>query len=137
MTKSHDIWECTQCGQEQGRHDMWFEGDLCGNCKDMETNIDFLEHKSKPQTKTFYFNSGVKPWNTDVERQIQAGNKFINGELHHPFEVSSDVPDGSILISLMDEPFEHYNEKYFIIAEVLGGNMHSKYAVFHRLVFNQ
>jgi len=82
--------------------------------------------------KTFYFNSGVKPWNTDVDMQERRGNKFINGELHHPFYVSDDVPDNAVRVCLMDNPFEHYSEKYFIIAEVLGGNMHSKYAVFRK-----
>jgi len=88
------------------------------------------------KTKTFYFNSGVKPWNTNFEWQIEKGNKFINNELHHPFIVSDNVPDNARLNCLMDNPFEHYNSKNFIIAEVLGGNVHSKYAVFHKPVIN-
>lgn len=32
MTKPNDVWECSDCGCSQGRHDMWFEGDLCGDC---------------------------------------------------------------------------------------------------------
>ena len=82
--------------------------------------------------KTFYFNSGVKPWNTNAERQVDEGNKFINNELHHPFNVSDDVPDEARLVCLMDEPFDHYSEKYFFIAEVMGGNMVSKYAIFRK-----
>jgi hypothetical protein len=83
-------------------------------------------------TKTFWFNSGVKPWNTDFEWQISKGNKFVNNELHHPFIVSADVPDNARLVCLQDNPFGHYNEEYFIIAEVLGGNMASKYAIFRK-----
>lgn len=30
-TRKEDIWNCSQCGQFQGRHDMWFDG-LCGDC---------------------------------------------------------------------------------------------------------
>jgi hypothetical protein len=82
--------------------------------------------------KTFYFNSGVKPWNTNFQYQIDKSNKFINNELHHPFQVSNEVPDGVMLKCLLDKPFEHYSEEHFIIAEVLGGNMCSKYAVFHK-----
>ena len=26
MTHYEDIWECSECGQEQGRHDMYFDG---------------------------------------------------------------------------------------------------------------
>lgn len=86
--------------------------------------------------KTFYFNSGVKPWSTNVEMQIKRGSKFMNNELHHPFQVDDNVPDNAILKCLMDKPFEHYSEDNFIIAEVLGGNMHSKYAIFHKPIIN-
>lgn len=82
--------------------------------------------------RTFYFNSGVKPWNTNYQYQIDKGNKFINNELHHPFNVSDDVPESARLYCLMDKPFEHYSSENFIIAEVCGGNMCSKYAVFYK-----
>jgi hypothetical protein len=83
--------------------------------------------------KTFYFNSGVKPFNTNFEMQISRGNKFINGELHHPFYVPDNVPDGSVLYCLTDNAVELYgNYDGFIVAEVLGGNMSSKYAVFYK-----
>ncbi len=32
MTREEDIWQCSQCGTFQGRHDMWTEGDICGDC---------------------------------------------------------------------------------------------------------
>lgn len=83
-------------------------------------------------TTTFYFNSGVKPWNTDVDRQVKAGNKFVNNELHIPYVVEGEIPDNLKHVCLMDNPFEHYNENYFIIAKIVGGNMASKYAVFHK-----
>lgn len=38
MTRNEDKWHCTQCGDEQGRHDMWFEGDTCGSCHDSADN---------------------------------------------------------------------------------------------------
>ena len=25
-------WDCTECGTNQGRNDMWHEGDVCGEC---------------------------------------------------------------------------------------------------------
>ena len=82
--------------------------------------------------RTFYFNTGVKPYNTNVSRQIEAGNKFINGEMHIPFHVSDSVPEGARLKCLTDRAKEIYSEKDFIIAEVLGGGMMSKYAVFYK-----
>ena len=83
--------------------------------------------------KTFYFNSGVKPRNTNVEAQILKGNKFINNELHFPFIVGDNVPDGAKLYCLVDNAIELYGGyECFIISEVIGGNMHSKYAVFHK-----
>ena len=38
MTREGDIWTCIECGQEQGRHDQWFEG-KCDKCheKDLES----------------------------------------------------------------------------------------------------
>ena len=32
MTHTEDIWNCYECGNPQGRHDLWFEGDVCENC---------------------------------------------------------------------------------------------------------
>lgn len=32
MTREEDIWCCSKCGQEQGRHDNWFEDETCGDC---------------------------------------------------------------------------------------------------------
>ena len=83
--------------------------------------------------RTFYFNTGVKPYNTNVEMQIEAGNKFVNGELHMPFQVSDDVPENARLCSLTNNARELYgNDSNFIVAEVLGGKLHSKYAVFYK-----
>ena len=31
-------WVCTECGANQGRNDMWFEGDVCGDCHDQTVN---------------------------------------------------------------------------------------------------
>lgn len=44
MTRLEDNWNCNECGQLQGRHDMWFEG-VCGHCKVPTTRdglIDWL-----------------------------------------------------------------------------------------------
>ena len=32
VTKISDIWVCNDCGDLQGRHDMWFEGGYCEKC---------------------------------------------------------------------------------------------------------
>ncbi len=32
MTRIEDEWCCSNCGTSLGRHDMWFEGDICGKC---------------------------------------------------------------------------------------------------------
>jgi len=86
--------------------------------------------------KIFYFNSGVKPYNTNVEYQIKKGNQFINGELHYPFIVGDHVPDGASLKCLLDDAYKHYDTPNYIIAEVLDGNVMSKYAVFYNINYN-
>lgn len=32
LTKHEDIWSCYECGELQGRHDLWFDGDICERC---------------------------------------------------------------------------------------------------------
>ena len=34
MTKPNDVWECSECSLPQGRHDMWFDGNLCESCNE-------------------------------------------------------------------------------------------------------
>jgi len=83
--------------------------------------------------KTFYFNSGVKPYNTNVDYQISKGNTFINGELHHPFTVEDNIKENSKLYCLCDSAIELYGKnENFIVTKVIGGNMLSNYAVFYK-----
>jgi hypothetical protein len=39
LTKEEDIWSCYECGELKGRHDLWFEGDICEDCN---SQIDVL-----------------------------------------------------------------------------------------------
>ena len=39
MTRPSDVWECSRCGHPQGRHDMWFDGDLCEKCSEYEHSV--------------------------------------------------------------------------------------------------
>jgi superfamily II helicase len=32
-------WDCTECGVNQGPNDLWFEGDVCGECNTEAENI--------------------------------------------------------------------------------------------------
>lgn len=36
MTRKGDEWECEDCGNPQGRHDMWWQGEKQGRCGDCE-----------------------------------------------------------------------------------------------------
>ena len=48
MTKQNDVWTCSNCIQAHGRHDMWFEGDVCGSClggEDLFETIETLPYK--------------------------------------------------------------------------------------------
>lgn len=42
-TRAEDIWACEECGQLQGRHDLWFDG-MCEHChaKVEETDTENL-----------------------------------------------------------------------------------------------
>jgi hypothetical protein len=39
MTRPNDVWECSECSRLQGRHDMWFEYDLCEMCHENQTDL--------------------------------------------------------------------------------------------------
>lgn len=79
--------------------------------------------------RTFYFNSGIKPWNASFP--LRKDEKFINNELHLPFYVDDIVPENAMLNCLCNSVTD-YDRQNFIVAEVRGGNMHSKYAVFYK-----
>lgn len=32
VTEKRYIWPCYECGDFQGKHDQWFEGDICEKC---------------------------------------------------------------------------------------------------------
>lgn len=34
-----DRWDCTECGMNHGANDIWFEGDICSDCKQQELNL--------------------------------------------------------------------------------------------------
>lgn len=36
MTREEDIWLCRECLNLKGRHDLWFEGDICEDCHEDE-----------------------------------------------------------------------------------------------------
>lgn len=38
MTREEDIWHCSDCGTPQGRHDVWFDGDICADCHTQQEN---------------------------------------------------------------------------------------------------
>jgi hypothetical protein len=41
LTKQEDIWSCYECSELKGRHDLWFDGDICENCHDEKQERDF------------------------------------------------------------------------------------------------
>jgi hypothetical protein len=85
--------------------------------------------------RIFYYNSKVNINKLDekfVVWELMRGNKFINDELHFPFVVSDDVPEDARLFCLMNNPFEHYSSEQYLITEILGGTIESRYALFYK-----
>lgn len=80
--------------------------------------------------KEFYFITSTKPWETDMDNEIENGNKFVDGRLHKVFYVDDSVPDDASLLSVSDDPYSFYNDDYFIIVPIIKGNVHKKYAIF-------
>ena len=60
MTNQNDLWECSECGDTQGRHDMWLEGDLCGECYEMRPKCRGCQTKQEvsEQTDAYGYSTG-------------------------------------------------------------------------------
>jgi hypothetical protein len=43
MTRAGNEWECEDCGDIYGRHDLWFEGKAQGRCISCQDSIDDAE----------------------------------------------------------------------------------------------
>jgi hypothetical protein len=86
---------------------------------------------TKPVTKRFYFNTGVRPENVSnfpYEYHRKIGNA-IHGTLCIPFDCN-DVPENAKFEFACDTPtLKDYVQNY-IVREIVGGNMISKYAYF-------
>jgi hypothetical protein len=41
MTRQEDIWNCEECSEAYGRHDLWFEG-ICEKCN-AEKNVQLFK----------------------------------------------------------------------------------------------
>ena len=46
-TRTEDEWICQGCGKQFGRHDMWFEGGVCGGCNEQHKTTCQLEPEAK------------------------------------------------------------------------------------------
>ena len=76
-------------------------------------------------TKTFWFNSGVKPWNSSY---LAPGDKYINNENHIPFDCD-DVPDGATFaFGAQVDNLEGYEN--YIVRKMKNTTMGSEYAYF-------
>lgn len=81
--------------------------------------------------QTFYFNTGVRPEsvsNFPYEYHRNVGN-IIRGTLLIPFDCDN-VPDGSTFAFACDDPSLE-PEAGYIVREITGGNIISKYAYFN------
>lgn len=61
MTHTEGIWTCHDCGEQQGRHDQWFDGDVCEKCnKEINENKntmsvrEILETNNELQSRYIY-----------------------------------------------------------------------------------
>ena len=74
--------------------------------------------------QTFYFNTGVKPWNTNAKDAL-----FIKDEMNIPFDCE-DVPEGASFAFACDDP-NLYPESNYIVRHMFNTTMLSKYAYFN------
>lgn len=75
--------------------------------------------------KTYFFNTGVKPWNSSY---LGEGEIFINNEKHIPF-ICDGVPNGARFRFACNDPNASPGAGY-IVAPIIAGGLCSKYAYF-------
>jgi hypothetical protein len=64
MTREEDVWACQECGNLQGRHDLWFEGDICEKCN---AHIDVLVGCEESQAITKELRAlGIRAYSCDL-----------------------------------------------------------------------
>jgi hypothetical protein len=116
MTRQEDVWHCYECGDEQGRHDMWFEGDICGKChnprniikqikfKAMETIWDFVE-----QYYPNYSSSDEIMHNEDLlkllEGQVDTGADSVYNEIREELLIFDIEPREEEILGLAQQRY--------------------------------
>lgn len=64
MTHEEDVWKCHECGELKGRHDLWFEGDICEDCN---SKIDVLVGCEESQAITKELRAlGIRAYSCDL-----------------------------------------------------------------------
>lgn len=81
MTKQEDIWQCFNCGEQKGRHDQWFSGDLCESCN---RKINYAIINYNRMELTLWFKEEM--FNFDL-------TKGDIGDFWHGFECNGEVFD--------------------------------------------
>jgi hypothetical protein len=91
MTNQDDMWNCSECGQLQGRHDMWFDG-ICENCNTNAT-----------KKGTFYIN----------ELACELADLYIKQTYEYTTETiwEDDGEGGSKYTEFMQEQFNIMHDK--------------------------
>ena len=91
MTNQDDMWNCSECGQLQGRHDMWFDG-ICENCNTNAT-----------KKGTFYIN----------ELACELADLYIKQTYEYTTETiwEDDGEGGSKYTEFMQEQFNVMHDK--------------------------
>jgi hypothetical protein len=64
LTREEDIWSCYECGELKGRHDLWFEGDICEDCN---SQVDVLVGCEESQAITKELRAlGIRAFSCDL-----------------------------------------------------------------------
>lgn len=84
-------WDCTECGMNQGRNDMWSEGDICGDCM-----VHKLTDAEKIFLKTFCYEESRKIKRECGLNYISGGFCNVEFESCDEDEIILSVKSGSV-----------------------------------------
>ena len=84
-------WDCSECGVNQGRNDMWHENDVCGDC-----NAKKLTEDEKKFLETFCYDESRKIKREHWLHVVSGGFCNVDFESCDKNEIRLSVAFGSV-----------------------------------------
>ena len=110
LTRNEDIWACYECGDLQGRHDLWFDGDICEKCNTEQETFD----ANRKIFNSLYESDYVIFDGNDVVRWASNGDIVLYGDRNEALydnKIGFVIPCTELPRPLLDELINQISSK--------------------------